>query len=333
MIGLCRLSCAALIVLFLSAAAPVLDRPATMSPDAYAELSAAVEILKSHHINSGKADWPKLEAQAFEQAANAQKAADTYPAIQFLIDQLGEKHTFFSTPDRTRARMTGKPSGDARPNPPVMPEAEISRGIAYLMVPAHEGPPAGDLAYAQILRDAIGRFHAKGVCRYIVDLRNNAGGNMGPMIAGVAPLLGDAPYGYWVEADGTSYRWPNSDRPLVRDGSYVEAYGPDTPALPGAAVAVLINRYSSSAAEFTAIAFEGRPHTRFFGEPSAGRVTGNSVFMLPDEASIAVSGSRATDRLQRPVLGPLTPDEATPNGEATRVAAETWLQHQRCALK
>ena len=40
-----------------------------------------------------------------------------------------------------------------------------------------------------------------------MDLRDNGGGNMWPMIAGIGPLLGDGLYGHFVDADEQVVRW------------------------------------------------------------------------------------------------------------------------------
>jgi C-terminal processing protease CtpA/Prc len=92
----------------------------------------------------------------------------------------------------------------------------------------------------------------------------------------------------------------------------------------------LLGAQTASAGEFTAIAFEGRPNTRFFGETTAGFVSTNSVAPLPDGAEIAVSTGYSTDRLHRPYRSAIVPDEATPRGQPTLDAAIAWLKRQPC---
>jgi carboxyl-terminal processing protease len=305
------------------------DKPSGMSPGAYAELRAAIATLKAHHINRDLVDWPSLEAQAFAQASTAQQTSDVYPAIQFLIAQLHEKHTFFLDPDRWKALSTGKPSGNAQPPSSPLPQSESLGDVGHIVLLWHSGPAKGDEEYVAAIYDALARFQAQGVCRYIIDLRGNSGGSWGPMIAGVTPLLGKGPFGYWIYGGGYETPWPDLTHP---QGAGAPVYAPPPPAQPDAFVAVLVNRYTSSSGEFTAMAFEGRPNTRIFGETTMGDVTGNTAYALPDDAHIAVSMSRALDRNKHVYRDGVAPDEATPLGHATQNAAVAWLDRQSCGV-
>jgi hypothetical protein len=328
MIGPFRILCVVFLAGFLAPiSAQADDKPSGMSPAAYAELRAAIDVLKAHHINRDTVDWLALESQAFAQVSTAQQTPDVYPAIQFLIAQLHEKHTFFMNPDEWRARGTGKPSGNVQPPSSPLPQSESLGDVGHIVLPWHSGPPQGDAAYVAAIYDALARFQAQGVCRYIVDLRGNSGGSWGPMIAGVTPLLGTGPFGYWIYGSGYETPWPDLAHPK---GEGAPVYAPPPPAQPDAFVAVLVNRYTSSSGEFTAITFEGRPNMRIFGETTMGDVTGNTAYALPDEAHIAVSMSRTLDRNKRLYRTGVTPDEATPLGHATQNAAVDWLDRQSC---
>ncbi len=328
MIGLVRILCAVVFAALLAPlAASAGDKPSGMSSGAYAELRTAIDALKAHHINRDQVSWPALEAQAFAQVPTAQATTDVYPAIQFLIAQLHEKHTFFMDPDQWRARGTGKPSGNVQAPSSPLPQSESLGDVGHIVLPWHSGPPEGDEAYVAAIYAALTRFQAQGVCRYIIDLRGNSGGSWGPMIAGVTPLLGKGPFGYWMYGGGYETPWPDLAHP---EGVGAPVYAPPPPAQPNAFVAVLVNSHTSSSGEFTAIAFEGRPNTRIFGETTMGDVTGNTVYALPDDAHIALSMSRALDRNKHLYRDGVTPDEATPLGHATQNAAVDWLDRQSC---
>ena len=61
-------------------------------------------------------------------------------------------------------------------------------------------------------------------------------------------------------------------------------------------LAVLTGPATASAGESVVIALKGRPHTRFFGQPTAGLPTGNRTFTLPDGAVIALTTTVELDR-------------------------------------
>lgn len=299
-------------------------------PDAKTELAAAIAVLKDHHMNSSKLDWPTVESEAQTMLGGKTAATDAYPAIRFVIGQLGEKHTFLMSAIGAKAQMTGKPVGNVRPPDVHTPEGyALAGGIGLITLKTHLASPASDIAYAGAARDALDTFARTQTCRYIVDLREDGGGNMYPMLNGLQALLGDEPYGYWQNAIAAEAPWRLATESTLPVGDI--AAGAHQRALQGSApVAVLIGGDTGSSGEFTVMAFEGRPHTRFFGEPTAGYLTTNEHHDLPDGAYLAVSTGWASDRLHRTYRETIAPDEATPPGQATLDAAIAWLKKQPC---
>ncbi|HVW74552.1 MAG TPA: S41 family peptidase [Rhizomicrobium sp.] len=311
-------------------AQPAIAQPVT----AKAELDDAITVLKTYHINRAKVDWPTLELHAQEMISGKATASDAYPAIYYLIVQLGEKHTSLHTADRTKAMMTDQAVGSAHPYLTVLPEGHFLEGnIGLLTLPTDYGSPSDNISYAQAAQQAVQRFSDKHVCRFIVDLRANTGGSMYPMVDGVEALLGSPPYGYWQAENKPDTAWTDPSNQF-----YSAQAGKPLPHVPAASrdlasksvVAVLIDHDTASAGEFTAIAFEGRPHTRIFGESTAGFLTSNMAHRLPDGALLAVSTGWSTDRLHRPYRSEIVPDEPAAKGQATFDAAVAWLNRQSC---
>lgn len=309
------------------------DRPAV---DAATELHAAIDILKTHHMNRDKPDWPTVTAKAEAMIAGAKTAMDAYPAVNFVIKALGEKHTFLMTASYVSAMKSGQTSdagtaASLAANTQTPEGLQLAGRIGYLRLPAHLGPPASDKAYIDALRSQLARFNAAGVCRFIVDLRGNEGGNMWPMLNGLSSLLGTPPYGSFVTTEGARTQWDM--RPLWMNLSDVGVQ-PVAAKLGAkqarAPVAVLLGAMTSSSGEFTAMAFEGRSRTKFFGQPTAGYLTSNASHDLPDGARLAVSESWAADRTGRDYRETIAPDVATAGGQPTVDAALKWLMAQRC---
>ncbi len=314
-----------LALLFLATAAHADD-----APNAKAELAAGIAILKAHHINRDKFDWMAVEAQANIMLGDKTKVTEAYPAIRYVIAQLGEKHTFLVNADAAKAQMTDRAVGNARPPDVNTPEGySLAGGIGLITLKFHHGSLADDIAYAKAGRGALATFYRAHICRYIVDLRGNGGGNIYPMINGLQALLGPEPYGYSQYVGGAEEPRTLANAPYMPMGD--AAVDPRQRDLQGTApVAVLIDRDTASSGEFTAMSFEGRPHTRFFGEPTAGYLTINGHYNLPDGAFMAVSIGWSTDRLHRTYRETIEPDETTSRGQATVDAAIAWLQQQPC---
>jgi C-terminal processing protease CtpA/Prc len=275
-------------------------------------------------------DWPAVTRQAYAAAAGAKTAADTYPAIQLIIKALGEKHTFFIDPDHARAQATGKSSGKAEPPPVLLPEGmRLANGIGVIRLYGFVGSPDAGKLYTQTAQAKITDMKVHGVCRFVLDLRENSGGNMYPMLNGVAGLLEpgilgtfenpQGKYSPWALTDGTVTVLPSQDTRPVAEA--VRA------ALP---VAVLLGPQTASSGEFTAMSFEGRAHTRFFGAPTAGYVTANSPVPLSDGAVIVMTDSWGHDRVGKKYVDRIEPDVNTGSGGAALDAAVNWLSAQPC---
>jgi hypothetical protein len=302
--------------------------PAAAEVDARQELTAAIRLLQARHINSGKLDWPAVTAQAEAKLTGA-LAGDAYPAIRFVIAALGERHTFLIDADVMAARQSGQRVGNAAPPPLVLPTGRLAApDVGVVDLKGISDPRVASVkAYAAAARDALAQMADARVCRIVVDLRGNTGGNMYPMLYGLAPLLGREPYGYFFDVSGMARPWRVAG---AMHGRGIELDDEQWSGQMHARVAVLIDRRTASAAEDTAIAFAGRAGTRFFGENSGGFLTGNISVPLPDGAMLAITTSFLGGRNGVRYDDRLAPDQVTPPGDATLNAAISWLQAQSC---
>ena len=302
-----------------------------MSPQAKAYLDRAITLFREQHINASKMDWPTLTAKAYATASGARTTADSYPAIQLIIKELGEKHTQFRDPDQAKADSTGQTSGQAFVPPLLLPEAmRLSNDIGVIRLYGFMGSVEQSQLYAQTGQLQIDGMRSLGVCKFVLDLRSDNGGNMYPMIDAVSGLLDDGVLGTFESADGTTSSW------LLKDGKTISVTSAHTPppaigtggnSMP---VAVLIGPSTLSAGEYTAMSFKGRPNTRFFGAPTGGYITANQPVLLSDGAVIVMTGAWGSDRTGRKYVDDMQPDEVTGGGGPTMDAAVAWLAGQRC---
>lgn len=306
--------------------------PSRAAPTAGEELAAAVKALKEHHINRALAEWPRLEAESGGMIKPDAAANSAYPAIRFLIEKLGEKHTFLMEAEQYKQTFSPAAalSDDPRSGRSLPVIAELAGGIGVMRLPNLSGPSAITDAYRNRLRDAIAGFRKKGFCRFIVNLQDNGGGNMWPMLNGILPLLGQPPFGYFIDKDKRS-AWHLAGGEVTAEGTADNT--PNTLAIASAAVAVLIDGGTVSSGEFTAIGLKGVPHTRFFGQPTAGYVTTNAGEALPDGAMLIISRGYSTDRTGREYRDRVEPDVLTQSGQPSIDAASAWLKEQPCGTR
>ena len=281
-------------------------------------LEAAISITKKNALRRNEVQWDVVEPRVRALAAGAEKSSDVYPAVKYLLAQLGDHHSFLLPPKQTEEFRTG---GAQNPIPEVR---ALPERIGYISVPGYSGAePAAMRAYASRMHEAIGGTIASAPCGWVVDLRPDTGGNMWPMLAGLKPFLGNAGLGTFESPTGSSPKWVAGQSLGVEPPSQLAI-------LESAWVAVLTGPRTASSGEAVTISFRGRPHTRSFGLPTAGLSTANGTFPLPDGAMILLTTAVEADRTGRRYGDKIDPDEVVEkspdSGDATLLAAIAWLK-------
>jgi carboxyl-terminal processing protease len=330
-----------LLALFITACVPVTpaltptQAPAstiTPSPtpllDPQQYLSEALDIIQSNALNSKKADWTQVRATAFTFEKDARAPADTYDTITYVLQQLGDHHSSFMTPD-----VANQMNNSTIYNYPQPKGKLIENKIGYVAVfEFNAQAEEQENKYADEIQNIIIELDRQSVCGWIVDLRDDMGGNMYPMIAGLGALIGEGKLGSFKDAAGQISNWYYRDgqawlgnEPLAKVGHPEFLFNSEeTP------VAVLIGPQTASSGEATALSFRGRPNTRFFGKRSYGLTTGNDVFTLSDGAIIILTTVVELDRTGQEYGGSIIPDVITSNPESD---ASDWLLTQSACKK
>ncbi|MBB5736242.1 hypothetical protein FHT09_001982 [Xanthomonas arboricola] len=289
-------------------------QPLADAASASAILDVAIPAIRKHALHSARIDWTMREPQLRAQAANMREV-DAYVAIDALIAQLDDGHSFLMRPSRRHAV-----EAVAQRQRPTMQARLLSSGIAYLDVPGlMTSSREVSSAYETSLATALDQAAAQASCGWIVDVRNNTGGTMWPMINGLHPLLGDAVLGSFVDAAGKQSPW--RARSSARAIASLQTDRP---------VAVLIGPKTASAGEMVAISFRGRANTLSFGQPSAGQTTGNRSVKLSGGAVLAIASSHTQDRSGHRTDGRLPPDVLLDSQVDMIDAAAQWLRTQAC---
>lgn len=182
-------------------------------------------------------------------------------------------------------------------------------------------------AYA---RSALRRIAALEVkhrpCGWIVDLRRDTGGNMGPMLPAVGPIGEGNMLGF---AGRKRFRYFLSYRDgALRQGTVYRAPLDVAVLTPAPPVALLTSPLTASAGEVVTVAFRGRPDTRSFGWPTAGATNAPRPYRLADGAVLRfgvvyyVDRERASTRRRS---SPTSPSPTVPAAPRSRPAAARWL--------
>jgi hypothetical protein len=315
-----------------SAAQSTAYGPTKSDPIAY--LNRALDEIQARSLRRDHIDWPRLRKEVLARAARAEITVDTYDAIRFALASLGDHHSsFHPIPAMEQLEASRKAARKPEQQPESAPQPQRSSpftgryepegrlatfgGKSFAIVVVTKCFPENDrqfIAYETKLQRIVADLDRSHPFGWIVDLRGNVGGNMWPMLAGIGPLLGESDHlgefftldshSTWKYRDGVAAEIADgkeSRYPAVAGAPYKLA---DTPA-----VAVLIDRRTGSSGEAIAIAFRGRPKTRFFGEHTEGVSTANDIVKLSDGASIWLTIGVDADRTGRQYLEGFDPDE------------------------
>ncbi|MBA3889531.1 MAG: S41 family peptidase [Gemmatimonadaceae bacterium] len=308
----------------------VTDAAITDSVRAY--IQHALELMQTHSMRRDSIDWTSFRAHAWEQVRGTRTVAALHPVLEVLVRRLGDGHSIFVR------------QGPNRNPAPVPPGGERAGDhVGYLRVPGFgTADPKQSTAYADAIQDAIRTLEATGACGWIVDLRNNTGGNMWPMIAGLGPLLGQNPVGWFVRPTGAREPWTyERGASLYRGTPLATVTRAHVVRDADAPVAVLTDGRTASSGEAAVVAFRGRPNTRSFGAATAGMSTGNESFEMADGSRLLITTNVYADRTGQTYGTVIAPDvtlpasgsgQPTPN-DTVAVAARNWVESQPACAK
>jgi C-terminal processing protease CtpA/Prc len=165
---------------------------------------------------------------------------------------------------------------------------------------------------------------------WIVDLRSNGGGNMWPMVAGLGPILGEGPLGYFIGPTGVETLWEYRNGASTSGGFVVSTVSPPyVLRRQQPRVAVLSDVGIASSGEATLIAFRLRPNPRSFGQPTCGLSTANSTSTLSGGATFTITTSVMADRAKNRFGDSIAPDEVISDPSQAIQRAIEWLQTGR----
>ena len=293
--------------------------------------------MRSLSIRRDSVQWGRLHDRMLALARGARTTADYYPSLHQALRMLGDNHSNHLTPAELRST---KKAGGTNENPPVIVK-RLPNDIGYIEIGSYWGFDKEKAnAYVRAAHVKLRSIDSPDICRWIVDLRRNNGGNFWPMLAAVGPILGNGFAGRFITANDS------------REWGYQKGYiwfgdewhrgvnaNPETYALYNEypLVAILTSDETASAGEATAVAFRGRPDARSFGGPTYGVSTSNSTIELSDSSLLILTSARYGDRLGRLYGGKLQPDTPVPGEwnddyaqDPSIAVAARWLKESRC---
>lgn len=236
---------------------------------------------------------------------------EIYPLLKQALEIKGGKHSSLITPAEVREEASQYKA----------PTSRVKNDILYVHLPEFSGSSSQGKRYANTLYHKLTSKTYKGI---IIDLRNNLGGDIGPMLAGISPVV---PNGKLFEIVNSA----NKSTSVTFQGSVTNNMGTKidlgkVKKITGIPVAVILNRWTASSGELTALALENNPNVKTFGGNSAGYTSINDTYTMYNGAQVNITAEKVKKNNGRILFNnKIKPDVQT---NKPIVRANKWLLTQ-----
>jgi hypothetical protein len=275
-------------------------------------LDTVVMTTKAVSLYTSTVNWDTLQKQIYLKAENAKTIENLKPAFEFLINQLRDHHgrilsaknysniayfTDYKNHRHPEKRLKELAIYKIVNNVDLKFEYKILKdNVGYLKI-VGIGPNVDIEKEALKIRKAVIQLATKKIDKWIIDLRYNAGGNMHPMMAGIAPLVGDGIVGSLVNLKNEKLtNWEIKNGNFIYDGFQAVNLPNKIKIKNQPKIAVLTSRWTQSSGELVATTLKGRPYTKFFGEATGGSTTNTNFENVGNEIIINISTGIYCDR-------------------------------------
>lgn len=276
-------------------------------------------LLKKKSLNKYKINWNEFEDNVFRMAKNSQKVEDTYPAINYAIYLLKDNHSYFTQAIQENEVNEEKPL-------PTLKDEKTPTDIGYIRIPFCIGDEFQTKQYIKSITDKIYKQNNPSVKGWIVDLRDNFGGNMWPMMAAISSFLDTGTQGYFFDAENKAEEWRFVNGKIYADTLMLEENKDNFSLFGKNKIAVLINNKTASSGEAMTVLFKGYDNAKIFGTPTFGVSTGCESFLLSDGSRINLATTVFADKNKTKYGKSITPDFFCKDSETLSTAIK-WINN------
>lgn len=282
------------------------------SPAYYGRI--AINIIDKNALYATGSEWENIKSKSLENMRDCQTYEETLPHINEALKVAGGKHSFIIK------NMPAVPTRNEIQNKPVDPIINCENHNLYISIPPFSGDPSDSKKFKDIIERAL--LH-ESYSNVIIDLRENSGGDMGPMITGLSSLLLDGHLLSFVMKDNSEHKVYIKNGEVIGAGTHVKVSRRKY--IPVRKIAILISAQTASSGEITALAFDGVKNCKLFGENTAGFTTSNNSIELYDGVMLNITSSKLKTRTGKVFNNnPIVPDveSKSPYNEAI-----TWFDN------
>lgn len=274
-----------------------------------AVVDEVIRLAKEKALNRSRPDWPTVEREADALVDASPGEAGRTAAIQHVPASLRDRHSSYRPPIAASPTAVHKPVEGKRQAPsPIAASVLEPQRPGRLVINAWRGGNDALPAATLTVRDELNKALAASACGIVIDVSANQGGNMWPMMGGIAPLYDEGVLETFESVTGDAQVVNVRNGVLHMNASaFPRVHLPPLVAVPKR-IAVVIGRGTASSGEILALGFKGQHNVRFFGQPTAGATTANHTVRLSNGGQLALTTARILDRGGTVHEGPVRPD-------------------------
>ena len=165
-------------------------------------IKQATEIVKTKSLYSDSLNWQKIENEIKLKSQGLETVDQCTVITNYLITELrkvGDNHSFILKSEKASKMASENNDGIKEPT-----GKYLNNNLGYVSVPGIMSVNKSlCVEFANKIQNIIHSMDTLNVNGWIVDLRENRGGNMYPMIAGLGPLVGEGILGYFIGKNET----------------------------------------------------------------------------------------------------------------------------------
>ena len=262
----------------------------------------AVRLMDKEGLFAEGPQWDAAKAEAL--AASPATLEEAQEVVKAALKVAGGKHSFL----QDASSVTEDAASEEWPAPSVSAQDD---GIVIIKLPPFSGNSAEGVKYAEAVLGAL----PDGLPGAVIDLRDDRGGNMYPMIAAIHRFL----------PDGEILRFRTRKRTQwIMLPNALQIAGVKQQARIECPVAILTNEWTGSSGEAVLLCFRGLDGVRVFGVPTAGYASANQPFPLPDGSNLVLTTGCDVARTGEAFCDdPIVPDVTT---QTPMEDALAWLR-------
>lgn len=292
-------------------------------------LGEVYNILNTQCIYRDSVDLKEAYQHSLELAADATSTGDCYEGVAYMMDRLSDGRGEFLDPATSRRWQQEQKINDAEAQ---YPTAKLDSGFVTIMLPGVTAMSKTVLQkYADTLHRQLRQIDQRKIKGWILDLRENVGGKVVPMLAAMGPLLNETTPGKYLTTRG-DINWTYKNGKVQIDTNIIEVRKPFKVKNTTLPIAILTSRQTFGAAEAIVVAFRNRPNVRYFGEPTAGITIMENRITLSDRSTLTFTSGIMCDSKGTRYMGKIVPDTKIrlihTEDRCLRKAKE-WLNEQK----